>query len=57
MFVIGVSSPYLKQNTNLCLKINNMNKVQHLSKYHNINISLFNKSNIENAWIASIIHV
>ena len=34
-----------------------MNKVQHLSKYHNTNISLFSKSNIQNAQIMSIIHV
>ena len=31
------------------MKINNMNKVQHLSEYHNTNISLFSKPNIENA--------
>ena len=49
MLVIGLSSPCSNEVLTYTRKINNMNRVQHLSKYHNTNISLFNESNIENA--------
>ena len=52
MSIINLGLPYL----NLYKKINK-NRVQHLFKCHNTKIGSFNKSNTENTYIKSIIHV